>query len=263
MCSVPGIVAQLSPVEHGVDDIDLLARRVKRGRIVIDPGVFDVSSHTIRADHRSGQYRSRSGPHFTFRVTWGNQEPSNVPDIDLLARRVKRGRIVIDPGVFDVSSHTIRVDHRSGQYRSRSGPHFTFRVTWGNQEPSKVDDIDLLARRVKRGRILIDPDHFDVSSHTIRADHRSGQYRSRSGPHFTFRVTWETKSYATHRCRGIFARDALVERNDPLRWNGGTSVSRFANQSSRRAWSGTSSGLAMRCRAGSSFPSPSKSPTTI
>ncbi len=180
-----------------VPNTNLLTRRVKRGRrSVNDSDHLEVSSHTTRADHRSGRHRSRSGPHFMFRVTWCTQEPSSVPNTNLLTRRVKRGRSVNDSDLLEVSSHTIRANHRSGRHRSRSGPHFTFRVTWCTQEPSSVPNTNLLTRRVKRGRSVNDSDLLEVSSHMMRADHRSGRHRSRSGPHFTFRVTGYTQEQA-------------------------------------------------------------------
>jgi hypothetical protein len=74
---------------------------------------------------RSGRYLKRSGPHFTFRVTWIALAPSSSPVTNLATRRVKRGRIVNDSELLEVTSHTIQADHRSGRYRSRSGPHFT------------------------------------------------------------------------------------------------------------------------------------------
>jgi hypothetical protein len=148
----------------------------------------------------------------------------------LLARRVKRGRIVNASDLLEVASLTIRADHRSGRHRSRSGPHFTFRVTWRTQEPSCTSDTNLLTRRVKRGRSVKDSDVFEVSLLTIRADHRSGRHHSRCvrttkaggikhAPALTSRFWIRGKLKSIAQCQETFAREALEEREIPLGWS--------------------------------------------
>ncbi len=122
----------------------------------------------MRAVHRSGRYRSRSGP-----------------SLHVSGYMERNGGGAGRGGTFPRPSrhpcHPCLRAYASAFSSSRLAPL---------REPlTIVDGSAHNPPRAARGSV-IDSDLFEVSIFAMRAVHRSGRYRSRSGPHFTFRVTW-------------------------------------------------------------------------
>ncbi len=88
---------------------------------------YRAAAHTSQADHRSGRYRSRSGPHFTFRVTWRTQvaRPKTVPRIVRPEDQATRGFSIDYNACLIISvphNHLAFLHHECRVPRSDSAP---------------------------------------------------------------------------------------------------------------------------------------------